>query len=222
MEYIVVGLGVFILICFCYISEYSEKTKNKFDELNKEIERLNKEVELRDIYKREVERIDYDKEIKSVGIDKMTISKEHKYRVIGKKIPKILIGDYNPSSARNTCGVLMRMGFDVDVVETAEDVIEKVKTFMHYDLIISNNEYYGSIHKSEITGSYQLFDRLKEIEDFDTPVIVLTVSNDREKFISYGFNEHIQKVLDEEKVIEVFPKVLKKIKFETIKKSNKS
>ena len=148
----------------------------------------------------------------------MTISKEHKYKVVGKKIPKILIGDYNPSSARNTCGVLMRMGFDVDVVETAEDVIEKVKSFMHYDLIISNNEYYGSKHKSKITSSYQLLDGLKEIEDFDTPVIVLTVSNDREKFLSYGFNEHIQKVLDEEKVMEVFPKVLKKLKFETIEK----
>lgn len=218
MEFVVVGLVVFIIICFCYISEYGEKTKTKIEELNKEIERLNKEVEIRDIYKRELERIEFDKEIKSIGIEKMTISKEHKYKVVGKKIPKILIGDYNPSSARNTCGVLMRMGFDVDVVETAEDVIEKVKSFMHYDLIISNNEYYGSKHKSKITSSYQLLDGLKEIEDFDTPVIVLTVSNDREKFLSYGFNEHIQKVLDEEKVMEVFPKVLKKLKFETIKK----
>ena len=218
MEFVVVGLVVFIIICFCYISEYGEKTKTKIEELNKEIERLNKEVELRDIYKREVERIEFDKEIKSVGIEKMIISKEHKYKVVGKKIPKILIGDYNPSSVRNTCGVLMRMGFDVDVVETAEDVIEKVKSFMQYDLIISNNEYYGSKHKSKITSSYQLLDGLKEIEDFDTPVIVLTVSNDREKFLSYGFNEHIQKVLDEEKVMEVFPKVLKKLKFETIEK----
>ena len=148
----------------------------------------------------------------------MTISKEHQYRVVGKKIPKILVGDYDSVSARNTCGVLMKMGFDVDVVETAEDVIERVKNFMHYDLIISNNEYYGSIHKSKINRSYQLLDELKEIEDFDTPVIVLTVSNDRDKFMSYGFNEHIQKVLDEEKVMEVFPKVLKKLKFETIEK----
>lgn len=218
MEYIVIVLGLFILICFIFISDYVEKTKKKFDELNDEIDNLKKEVELRDIYKREVERIEFDKEIKSIGIDKMCISKEHQYNVIGKKIPKILIGDYNPSSARNTCGILMRMGFDVEVVETAEDIIERVKTFRHYDLIVSNNEYYGGTHKSGITRSYQLLDKLKEIEDFDTPVIVLTVSNDRDKFISYGFNEHIQKVLDEEKVVEVFPKVLKKIKFETIEK----
>ena len=72
------------------------------------------------IYKRELERIDYDKEIKSVGIEKMLIVKNHNWVVIGKKKPKILVGDYNPSSARNTCGTLMRMGFDVDVVETAE------------------------------------------------------------------------------------------------------
>ncbi|MBE5820789.1 MAG: response regulator [Clostridiales bacterium] len=218
MELVVVVLSVFILICFCYISEYGTKTKTKIEELNKEIERLNKEVELRDVYKREVERIEFDKEVKSIGIEKMTISNKHQYRVIGKKKPKILIGDYNLQSVRNTCGVLMRMGFDVDVVETAEDIIERVKSFMHYDLIISNNEYYGSKHKSKITNSYQLLNKLKEIEDFNTPVIVLTVSDDREKFISYGFNEYMQKILDEEKVIEVFPKVLKKIKFETIEK----
>ena len=218
MELVVVALSVFILICFCYISEYGTKTKTKIEELNKEIERLNKEVELRDVYKREVERIEFDKEVKSIGIEKMTISNKHQYRVIGKKKPKILIGDYNLQSVRNTCGILMNMGFDVDVVETAEDIIERVKSFMHYDLIISNNEYYGSKHKSKITNSYQLLNQLKEIEDFNTPVIVLTVSDDREKFISYGFNEYMQKILDAEKVIEVFPKVLKNIKFETIKK----
>lgn len=218
MELVFIGLGAFILICFCYISEYGEKTKTKIEELNKEIERLNKEVELRDVYKREVERIEFDREVKSIGIEKMTISNKHQYRVIGKKKPKILIGDYNLQSVRNTCGVLMRMGFDVDVVETAEDIIERVKSFMHYDLIISNNEYYGSKHKSKIRYSYQLLNKLKEIEDFNTPVIVLTVSDDREKFISYGFNEYMQKVLDEEKVVEVFPKVLKRIKFETIEK----
>ena len=104
------------------------------------------------------------------------------------------------------------------VVETAEDIIERVKTFMHYDLIISNNEYYGSKHKSKITSSFKLLDELKEIVDFDTPVIVLTVSNDRDKFISYGFSEHIEKVIDEEKIVKTFPKVIKKIKFETIEK----
>lgn len=218
MELVVIGLGVIILVCFCFISDYVNKTKIQIEELNKEIEKLNKEVEIRDIYKREVERIEFDKEVKSIGIEKMTISKEHKYRIVGKKKPKILIGDYNLQSVRNTCGVLMKMGFDVDVVETAEDVIERVKSFMHYDLIISNNEYYGSKHKSKITSSYKLLNELRDIENFNTPVIVLTVSNDREKFISYGFNEHIEKILDEEKVIEVFPKVLKRIKFETIEK----
>ena len=32
MEFVVVGLGVFILICFCFISEYVEKKKNKIEE----------------------------------------------------------------------------------------------------------------------------------------------------------------------------------------------
>ena len=32
MELVFIGLGAFILICFCYISEYGEKTKTKIEE----------------------------------------------------------------------------------------------------------------------------------------------------------------------------------------------
>lgn len=218
MELIIAGLGMFILITFVFISDYVSKTKVELENLHKEVEKL---IEEKNSYKREYERNNYDKEIKSCGLDKMLIIKDLNYKLKSNKNFKILVGDYNKESARNTCGTLLKMGFDVDVVETAEDVIERVKSFMHYDLIITNNEYYGSQHRSTIHDSYLLLKRLREIEDFDTPVIVLTVSNDREEFISYGFNEHIQKLLDENKVMETFKKVFPKMKFEKIK-SNKS
>ncbi len=215
MELLVVGLGLFILITFVFISDYVSKTKVELDELHKKVE--DEQVE-KNMYKREYERVCYDKEIKSCGIDKMLIIKNINHKLKSNKKFKILVGDYNKESARNTCGTLLKMGFDVDVVETAEDIIERVKSFMHYDLIITNNEYYGEQHHSNIHDSYILLDRLKEIEDFDTPVIVLTVSNDREKFLSYGFNDHIQKLLDENKVMETFKRLFPKMKFEEIKK----
>lgn len=220
MEFIVVCLVVLVLTCFCFISQYVEKTKTKIEKLNNEIEKLRKDVEVGNTFKREIERIEFDKKIKSIPIEDMVISKEHRYKIVGKKIPKILVGDYNIESARNTCGVLMRMGFEVDVVETAEDIIERIKCFKNYDLIITNNEYYGKTHKSNIHSGYHLLSSLKELEDFNIPVIILTVSNKKDELLKEGYNGYIQKLLDEEKVVNTFPNVLKRIKFEKIKSNN--
>lgn len=220
MEFIILILIVFILLCFCFISQYVEKTKVKMEELNSEIDSLKKELETVTIYKREIERIEYDKDIKSIPVDKMGVNKEHNYKVVGKKAPKILVGDYNIESARNTCGVLLRMGFDVEVLETAEDIIERIKCFKNYDLIITNNEYYGRKHKSSINTGSHLLSCLKELDDFNIPVVVLTVSSKEDELLKDGFNGYIQKLLDEEKVVNTFPSILKRIKFEKIKSNN--
>ena len=46
------------------------------------------------------------------------------------------------------------------------------------------------------------------------PIIVLTVShNKRAEFLNEGFNEYMTKLLDQDKVLETLPKVLKKIEF---------
>ena len=67
---------------------------------------------------------------------------------------------------------------------------------------------------------------LKEIEGFNIPVIVLTVSeNERDTFVGYyGFDEYITKLLTQEKVKETFPKIINDLKFIKIEKqkSNKS
>ena len=49
---------------------------------------------------------------------------------------------------------------------------------------------------------------------------IYTHSNDNIRSIRFLFTDdkHIEKLLDEEKVMEVFPKILKKIKFEAIEK----
>ena len=83
--------------------------------------------------------------------------------------------------------------------------------------------------KSEYLISYAIIItlyHLKEIEGFNIPVIVLTVSeNERDTFVGYyGFDEYITKLLTQEKVKETFPKIINDLKFIKIEKqkSNKS
>ena len=65
--------------------------------------------------------------------------------------------------------------------------------------------------------------RLREIDNFNIPVIVLTVSKGkRDMFVNgYGFNEYMEKLLTQDKVMETLPKLFKDLEFTKIE-SNKS
>ena len=103
----------------------------------------------------------------------------------------------------------------------AELIIKRIKDGEKYDLIITNNIY----DRGHCDGPNTL-DHLKEIEGFNIPVIVLTISeNERDTFVGYyGFDEYITKLLTQEKVKETFPKIINDLKFIKIEKqkSNKS
>ena len=84
-----------------------------------------------------------------------------------------------------------------------------------YDLIITNNTYSNGESGEKVL-------ELKEDKDFSIPIVVLTVRhNSRMEFLSAGFDEYIEKPLDEKKVINVFTKFIDGLEFKKIK-SNKS
>lgn len=131
-----------------------------------------------------------------------------------KKI-KVLIGDYTDSMAPFTNSVLRNMGIETEVVPTASDIIDRVKDGNDYDLIITNNTYSNGESGEKVL-------ELKEEKDFSIPIVVLTVRhNSRMEFLSAGFDEYIEKPLDEKKVINVFTKFIDGLEFKKIK-SNKS
>jgi len=131
---------------------------------------------------------------------------------------KILVGDYNKTSVSNTTLVLESMGLNVTIAKSGIEIIERIKNNEKYDLIISNNIY----NTGHCDGPETLM-RLKEIENFSIPVIVLTVSKDkRDMFVNgYGFDEYMEKLLTQDKVMETLPKIFKDLEFKKIE-SNKS
>ena len=126
---------------------------------------------------------------------------------------KVIIGDYHDWMAPLTNSILKSMGIETEVVPTASDIIDRITDGKKYDFIITNNTYSNGESGQDVLV-------LKEQENFTTPIIVLTVEqNQRSRFISDGFDDYIEKPIDEEKVKQVFTKYIKDLKFNKIKSS---
>ena len=126
---------------------------------------------------------------------------------------KALIGDYTNSMAPYTNSMLRIMGIQTEIVPTASDVIDRVIAGNKYDIIITNNVY----PKGE--SGQMVLDTLKEDEKIDIPIVILTVDhNARDEYLSKGFDDYIEKPLDEEKIKKTFTNLIKDLKFVKIKK----
>jgi len=194
--------GIIALIYFIYKSVQDNKRE---EELKLEREKYEKEQELKIIKERQKKSVEWNKKIQGLFNNKV------KYET-NKKV-KVLIGDYTDSMAPFTNSVLRSMGIETEVVPSASDIIDRITNGKKYDIIITNNTY----PKGE-SGEDVLV--LKEQENFKTPIIVLTVEmKSRERFLSYGFEEYIEKPLNEEKVKKVFSKFIEGLEFKKIKSS---
>lgn len=193
-----------VFIYFIYQSVLEEKKAKERTKQEKEFEKQYQE-DMRKI--RKENSFVWNKKVQA------KYNKNIKYTT-NKKI-KVLIGDYTDSMAPFTNSVLRNMGIETEVVPTASDIIDRVKDGNDYDLIITNNTYSNGESGEKVL-------ELKEEKDFSIPIVVLTVRhNSRMEFLSAGFDEYIEKPLDEKKVINVFTKFIDGLEFTKIK-SNKS
>jgi len=117
---------------------------------------------------------------------------------------KVLVGDYNDDTIQNTRKVLMSLGFEVDTVESGDDIYDKITHGYTCDVIVTNNIYrYGKRHGIDVLND------LKDIEGFNIPIVVLTISTgQREEFLSMGFDEYMEKVLVQKQAEEVMTRLL--------------
>ena len=199
---LLVVAGLIALIYFIYKAVQDNKRE---EELKIERENYEKEQEQLKIKERQKKSIEWNKQIQDKFNGKI------KYET-NKKV-KVLIGDYTDSMAPFTNSVLRSMGIETEVVPSASDIIDRITDGKKYDIIITNNTY----PRGE-SGENTLV--LKEQENFKTPIIVLTVEhNARDSFLSDGFDEYIEKPIDEEKVKKIFVKFIKGLEFKKIKSS---
>ena len=156
------------------------------------------ERELKIVKEQELKKINSNKKIKISDNTSLVMKDTFK----GKKA---LVGDYHEWMLQNTRKVLMSLGFEVDTVESGDDIYDKIVHGYTCDVIITNNLYkYGKRNGIDILHD------LKDIEGFNIPIVVLTLSTGaRDEFIyEYGFDEYMEKVLTQKQAEEVMTRLL--------------
>lgn len=203
---IMLSLAVVAFLLYLVYAIYKSVQENKEEqEREKNLELYEKEQ--KEIIKRKEYSVKWNKKIQS-QFNKTILYKTN-------RTVKVLLGDYHSGMAPLSNSILRNMGIETEVVPSASDIIDRIQEGKKYDMIITNNTY----PKGEC-GRDVL--KLKEIAGFNIPIVVLTTEiKSRDRFLDYGFDEYIEKPLDEKKVKDVFKKLLKDVKFSK-NKSNKS
>lgn len=116
---------------------------------------------------------------------------------------KALVGDYFPFSYANTKMVLQSLGMKVIIEETMNGVKDRILKGEQYDIIFTNN-----IYQVGGTGA-QLLKELKEIEGFNTPIIIHTISEKPiQHFLNLGFDGCLKKPIKQEETIQSLKNLL--------------
>ena len=132
-----------------------------------------------------------------------TASNNKEEREYGKK--KILIVDDNNLNIKVAKRALQEFNFEIEEALSGEEAIKKVEENNTYDLILMD------IMMPGLSGDKTLL-KLKEKEDFHTPVIALTadaVAGSKEKYISLGFVDYIAKPFNRKEIKEKLDELFK-------------
>ena len=118
---------------------------------------------------------------------------------------KVLIVDDNKLNIKIAAKLLEKYNLNVDEALSGEECLEKVKN-TKYDLIFMD-------YMMPNMDGIETYKKLKEIENFDTPVVTLTadaVEGSREKFLKEGFDEYIAKPILIDHLEEVLDMIFNK------------
>lgn len=132
------------------------------------------------------------------------MQKNEKTKIYDFNNKKILIVDDNKLNLKVTSRMLELYNLNITTVESGQECIDNVKN-SKYDLIFLDQMMPG------MDGATTL-KKLKEIKDFNIPVIALTadaIEGQKEKYISMGFNDYISKPIDKGELSRVLKKYLK-------------
>ena len=118
---------------------------------------------------------------------------------------KVLIVDDNKLNLKVTNRLLTAYELDITLLESGEECIDLVKEQNNFDLILMDQMMPG------LDGTTTM-NKLKEMENFNTPIVVLTadaMEGQKEKYLSSGFNDYISKPIDKVELSRVLKKFLK-------------
>ena len=180
----------------------------KIGTLNTKINNLEKENNLKEDelqytkrelerYKNQVEALEKEEAKSEIMImNNKVITKSFLYK--GKRV---LVGDYDDMTYRNTINVIKSFGIKVDIVNSGKDIVDRIKHGYKYDIIFTNN-----IYKEGYDGPSTLME-LKKIKNFHIPVVIHTSSSNKNHDFDI-FDGYIEKPVTQEKLKPILDKFL--------------
>ena len=143
-----------------------------------------------------------DQKISETRVEKAEIKEFNDLDLTNKKI---LIVDDNKLNLKVASKILEKYKPTIETVESGMECLDKINNGNKYDLILMDDMM------PRMSGGETLL-RLKQIENFNTPVVVLTanaISGMEEKYKKEGFNDYLAKPIDKDKLHTILIKYLK-------------
>ena len=112
---------------------------------------------------------------------------------------RVIVVDDNKVNLKVASRLLKDYNIEPELVESGEEIIEKVKNGINYDLILMDD----MMPKLSGTDTMRL---LKEIPGFHTPIVALTanaISGMRDKYLQAGFDEYLAKPINREQLSSI-------------------
>lgn len=185
------------------ISEGSQKgigsVKNLVELLNGKLEIESKVGEYTKVTITLIQKIIEDNKVRKL-VNNNKVAEE--FSLKGKKI---LIVDDNKLNLKVTNRLLKPYELNVTLLESGEECLALIKEESDFDLILMDQMMPGLDGTTTMT-------KLKEIENFDIPIVVLTadaMEGQKEKYLASGFDDYISKPIDKKELSRVLKKFLK-------------
>ncbi len=137
------------------------------------------------------------------GEELLKIKSQNVEKIEDKKVDvsnkKVLVVDDNNLNLKVAQRLLEKYNLDIDCVSSGSECINKIASGEKYDLILLDDMM------PKLSGSETLI-RLKEIESFKTPVVVLTanaISGMKEEYLKKGFDDYLSKPIEKDELNRV-------------------
>lgn len=141
----------------------------------------------------------------AVVIDQKIVNKVKVKEVLQKEnrttfdYARVLVVDDNKINLKVAAKLLDLYHIKTDLVDSGFECIEKIKSGTIYNLILMDDMM------PQMSGT-ETFKKLKQLENFNVPVIALTanaISGMKEKYLQEGFNDYISKPIDKKELERV-------------------
>ena len=138
------------------------------------------------------------------------VDEEKKEYSVSFENKRVLVVDDNKLNIKVATKVLNEFNLNIDSSESGFDCINKINNNEHYDIILMD------IMMPKMSG-VETLKKLKEIENFNIPVVALTadaMEGKAEKYIEVGFDDYLSKPIERLELIRVLNKCLNNIEEE--------